>query len=76
MHMVKFKPAVTGRRPRFALVGCGRIAANHFSAFEQLRDRAELVAVCDIDPAAPNFGTNNIGNRNQSIYGDVLTVSP
>ena len=46
------KPAITDRRIRFALVGCGRISANHFGALEQHADRAELVAVCDIDPAA------------------------
>lgn len=43
---------ITGRRIRFALVGCGRIAEKHFDAFEKHRDRAELVAVCDIDPEA------------------------
>jgi UDP-N-acetyl-2-amino-2-deoxyglucuronate dehydrogenase len=43
---------ITGRRIRFALVGCGRIAGKHFEAFEQHKDRAELVAVCDTDPEA------------------------
>ena len=38
---------VTGRPVRFALVGCGRISANHFAALQQHRSRAELVAVCD-----------------------------
>ena len=41
-----------GRKIRFGLVGCGRIAANHFDALAKHADRAELVAVCDIDPAA------------------------
>jgi UDP-N-acetyl-2-amino-2-deoxyglucuronate dehydrogenase len=45
-------PPITGRRIRFALVGCGRISANHFSAIERHSERAELVAVCDVDPAA------------------------
>ncbi len=43
---------ISGRRIRFALVGCGRIAGKHFEAFEQHRERAELVAVCDTDRAA------------------------
>ncbi|HEY8709364.1 MAG TPA: Gfo/Idh/MocA family oxidoreductase [Burkholderiaceae bacterium] len=34
-------------RLRFAVVGCGRIAANHFAALKQHAARAELVAVCD-----------------------------
>jgi Predicted dehydrogenases and related proteins len=46
------KPVVTDRRIRFALVGCGRISANHFDALDKQADRAELVAVGDIDPAA------------------------
>lgn len=50
--MIRFKPPITSRRVRFALVGCGRIAQNHFTALEAHRDRAELVAVCDIDPEA------------------------
>jgi len=45
-------PPITGRKIRFALVGCGRISANHFSAIERHAERAELVAVCDIDPVA------------------------
>ena len=40
------------RKIRFALVGCGRISANHFGALEKHADQAELVDVCDIDPEA------------------------
>jgi UDP-N-acetyl-2-amino-2-deoxyglucuronate dehydrogenase len=46
------KPFVADRRIRFALVGCGRISANHFDAIDKQADRAELVGVCDIDSAA------------------------
>jgi len=35
-----------------ALVGCGRIAGNHFEAIKRHDGDAELVAVCDNDPAA------------------------
>jgi UDP-N-acetyl-2-amino-2-deoxyglucuronate dehydrogenase len=37
---------------RFALVGCGRISANHIEALRQHAGRAELVAVCDNQPQA------------------------
>jgi UDP-N-acetyl-2-amino-2-deoxyglucuronate dehydrogenase len=50
--MRQYPPPITGRRIRFALVGCGRIAANHFAALRQHQDRAELVGVCDVDPRA------------------------
>jgi UDP-N-acetyl-2-amino-2-deoxyglucuronate dehydrogenase len=50
--MRQYPPPITGRRIRFALVGCGRIAANHFAAIEKHADRAELVAVCEINAKA------------------------
>lgn len=43
---------ITGRRIRFALVGCGRIADKHIEAIERHAERAELVAVCDNDARA------------------------
>jgi UDP-N-acetyl-2-amino-2-deoxyglucuronate dehydrogenase len=46
------KPFVRDRKIRFALVGCGRISANHFDALDCHKERAELVGVCDIDPEA------------------------
>jgi UDP-N-acetyl-2-amino-2-deoxyglucuronate dehydrogenase len=46
------KPFVTDRKIRFALVGCGRISANHFDALDRHSDRAELVGLCDIDAGA------------------------
>jgi UDP-N-acetyl-2-amino-2-deoxyglucuronate dehydrogenase len=50
--MRNFAPAVTERKIRFALVGCGRIAGNHFSAIRQHHQRCELAGVCDSDPRA------------------------
>ncbi len=38
---------ITGRKVRFALVGCGRIAHNHIGAIKAHADRCELVDVCD-----------------------------
>lgn len=43
---------IRDRKLRFAIVGCGRIAQNHFAALKQHASRAELVAVCDNQPAA------------------------
>jgi UDP-N-acetyl-2-amino-2-deoxyglucuronate dehydrogenase len=40
-------PPITGRRIRIALVGCGRISANHIKAIALHHERAELVALCD-----------------------------
>lgn len=41
---------ITDRRIRIALVGCGRISANHIRAIALHHERAELVAICDTQP--------------------------
>ena len=43
---------ITGRKLRFALAGCGRIAANHFEAIKAHAERCEVTDVCDVDPQA------------------------
>jgi len=51
--MMRHYPApIHDRKIRFALVGCGRIANNHFEALRKHHDRAEIVGVCDVDPRA------------------------
>jgi UDP-N-acetyl-2-amino-2-deoxyglucuronate dehydrogenase len=40
-------PSITDRKIRLALVGCGRISANHFEAAERHSDNVVLVDVCD-----------------------------
>ncbi len=43
--------SIKDRKIRIAVLGCGRIARNHFAAVAQHSDRMELVTVCDNDPA-------------------------
>jgi UDP-N-acetyl-2-amino-2-deoxyglucuronate dehydrogenase len=57
------KPPISDRRVRFALVGCGRISANHVEAIRQHAARAELVAVCDVDPARADATAAQTGTR-------------
>jgi len=45
-------PSITDRKIRLALIGCGRIANNHFSSIESHSDSVELVDVCDVNEAA------------------------
>jgi UDP-N-acetyl-2-amino-2-deoxyglucuronate dehydrogenase len=42
---------ISGRKIRIAVVGCGRISANHFAAIEAHKEDLQLSAVCDIDGA-------------------------
>lgn len=43
-------PTITDRKLRIAIVGCGRIAKNHFGSLDKHADNFELVAVCDTNP--------------------------
>lgn len=52
---------IVDRRIRFALVGCGRISANHLQAIERHAERAELVAVCDNRPEALQAAVRKTG---------------
>jgi UDP-N-acetyl-2-amino-2-deoxyglucuronate dehydrogenase len=45
--MLKKSKIITGRKIKFALVGCGRIANNHVAAIAEHGDSCELVALCD-----------------------------
>ncbi len=70
MHVIR--PAVTDRKVRFALVGCGRIAANHFEAIRKHGDRCELTDVCDTDPAALDAAVTRTGAKGHSTLSDML----
>jgi UDP-N-acetyl-2-amino-2-deoxyglucuronate dehydrogenase len=76
---------VTDRKIRFAVVGCGRIAGNHFGAIAQHKDNIELVGVCDTNrerlkvaseaTGTPGYGklTAMLENSNPDI---VVIASP
>ncbi len=50
--MLKKYKTITGRKIKFALVGCGRIANNHIAAINEHSDSCELVALCDTNVAS------------------------
>lgn len=54
---------IVDRPIRFALVGCGRISANHIEALRQHAGRAELVAVCDNRPEALQSAVERTGAK-------------
>lgn len=64
---------ITGRKIRFAVVGCGRIAANHFEALKRHAESAELIAVCDSDPAALAKAVATTGAAGFSDLGALLS---
>ena len=72
--MINYLAPITGRKIRFALAGCGRIAKNHFDAIAKHSDRAELVAVCDIDPGALESAARLTGADGFPQLGKMLEV--
>lgn len=66
---------ITGRKLRLALVGCGRIAANHFGAMEGHSGQIDLVDVCDIDPAALKAAVERTGANGHIQLTDMLKAT-
>lgn len=70
--MRKFSPPITDRKIRFALVGCGRIAQNHFLALKKHAAHAELVGVCDVNSDALASASTGTGARAYSNLDELL----
>jgi UDP-N-acetyl-2-amino-2-deoxyglucuronate dehydrogenase len=71
LHMQHYTP-ITGRKLRLALVGCGRISANHFGAMETHAESVELVDVCDINPVALEAAVKRTGAKGHAQLADLL----
>lgn len=65
-------PKITGRKIRVAVVGCGRIAANHFSAIEKHAERLEIVDVCDVNPSALAQAVERTGASGHASLDEML----
>jgi UDP-N-acetyl-2-amino-2-deoxyglucuronate dehydrogenase len=70
--LIHYPPAIVGRKIRFALVGCGRIAANHFEALKRHSERAELVDVCDVDGKALARAVEQTGAKGHESLPELL----
>ena len=70
------QPPVAHRKVRFALAGCGRIAAAHIDAIARHADRAELVAACDTDPASLKAVCDQSGAAAYGDYTAMLAGAP
>ena len=64
--------AITDRKIRFALVGCGRIANNHLAAIDKHAERCEVVDVCDIDAKALDAAVAKTGANGYSNLTEML----
>jgi len=66
---------INDRPIRFALVGCGRISANHVEALRQHAGRASLVAVCDSNPTALQAAVDRTGAAGFASLAELLDGS-
>lgn len=73
--MQRFGNVIADRKIRFALVGCGRIAQNHFAALKQHGDRAEITDICDADPQALAKAAELTGARPHHRLQDLLQAT-
>jgi UDP-N-acetyl-2-amino-2-deoxyglucuronate dehydrogenase len=63
---------VRDRKIRAAVVGCGRIAKNHFGSLATHAEQIELVAVCDINQLALEAATQEHGVKGYQYLEDML----
>ncbi len=66
------RPPILERKLRFALAGCGRIAANHFEAIKAHAARCEVTDVCDVDPQALALAVARTGAVGHANLGSML----
>lgn len=70
--MLKRHKPIVGRKIKFALVGCGRISANHLMAIDAQKDSCELIAVCDIDALSLADMVKKTGAKGYQYLSDML----
>lgn len=72
--MLKKHKPIIGRKIKFALVGCGRISANHLGAIEAHKESCELIAVCDTDSKILNEMVKKTGAVGYQYLSDMLSA--
>jgi UDP-N-acetyl-2-amino-2-deoxyglucuronate dehydrogenase len=70
---------INDRKIRLAIVGCGRVSANHFASITKYPDDLELVAVCDtnkqvLDNASSKYGVKGFRSLTEMLSEVELDV--
>jgi UDP-N-acetyl-2-amino-2-deoxyglucuronate dehydrogenase len=73
--MLLRRSPIKDRKVRFAVVGCGRVAQNHFNAIAKHSQRAELVDVCDLNPTALAAAVARTGAKGHLSFAQLLAES-
>ena len=72
-------PTIENRKIRIAVVGCGRIAKNHFGSIDKHSEDFELVSVCDnnkqsLDAATEQYSVNGYLSLTEMLEKEQLDV--
>lgn len=67
--------SISGRKIKAALVGCGRISRNHFSALGAHGEEIVLSAVCDADPVRADNASRQYDVPGYTSLDDLLQES-
>jgi len=67
--------AITGRKIRLAIVGCGRISKNHFGSISAHVHDLDLVGVCDTDPERLDTAVSRHGVPGYKTLTELLAES-
>ena len=70
------RQSIIDRKVRFAIVGCGRIANNHFESVKAHAERAEISGVCDNDPVALANAVSKTGATGFATLTEMLAKVP
>lgn len=68
-------PSIKDRKIRLALVGCGRIANNHFASIESHSAQIELVDVCDVNAAPLTQAVERMNAKGHSSLTELLETT-
>lgn len=74
--MLQTIPPILDRPIRIALVGCGRVSANHIKAIAAHRQRAELTAICDPNPEQLAWAAQRIHATSEQDQDPTAVVNP
>lgn len=72
MKLNKF-PIILGRQLKIAVIGCGRISRNHFSAILSYPDDLKLMSVCDLDEEVSECAASEYGVKGYTDLGEMLS---
>lgn len=59
-------------KARVGFIGCGGIAQFHFTHFEAMKDKAEIVAACDLKPERTKATAERFGCREYQDYNEMF----